>query len=138
MTVIILHGLEGSSLSQYVIGTGSKAWESGMNVVRMNMRNCGGTHLLGPTLYNSSMSSDVGAVMRRKVTPKLALLGHKIPKQDLKAVKEIYKTADDPEHRVELNLYVTGYEDEPEPHAEGAEGREPSEEQSAPDTETQS
>src|SRR5215469_14273160 len=33
-TVLIVHGLEGSSLSQYVIGTGSKAWELGMNVVR--------------------------------------------------------------------------------------------------------
>src|SRR5437016_236821 len=64
MTVILLHGLEGSSLSQYVIGTGSKAWESGMNVVRMNMRNCGGTEKLTPTLYHSGLSGDVGAVAR--------------------------------------------------------------------------
>ena len=61
-TLVIVHGLEGSSDSQYVIGTGSKAWRAGMNVVRMNMRNCGGTEKLGPTLYNSSMSADVGAV----------------------------------------------------------------------------
>src|SRR5204863_725646 len=40
LTVIIVHGLEGSAESQYVIGTGSKAWVAGMNVVRMNMRNC--------------------------------------------------------------------------------------------------
>src|SRR3954452_4344593 len=38
-TLIIVHGLEGSSESQYVIGTGSKAWMQGWNVVRMNMRN---------------------------------------------------------------------------------------------------
>src|ERR1700757_2630962 len=57
-TMIIVHGLEGSTESQYVIGTGSKAWRAGMNVVRMNMRNCGGTENLGPTLYNSSMSHD--------------------------------------------------------------------------------
>jgi hypothetical protein len=63
-TLIIVHGLEGSSESGYVIGTGSKAWIAGMNVVRMNMRNCGGTERLGPTLYNSSMSGDVGAVVR--------------------------------------------------------------------------
>jgi uncharacterized protein len=62
MTLIIVHGLEGSSESQYVIGTGSKAWRAGMNVVRMNMRNCGGTETLGPTLYNSAMSADVGTV----------------------------------------------------------------------------
>ena len=61
-TLIIVHGLEGSSDSQYVIGTGSKAWRAGMNVVRMNMRNCGGTETLGPTLYNSAMSADVGIV----------------------------------------------------------------------------
>ena len=62
MTLVIVHGLEGSSDSQYVIGTGSKAWLAGMNVVRMNMRNCGDTEHLGPTLYNSSMSGDVGAI----------------------------------------------------------------------------
>src|SRR5271165_3591424 len=63
-TIIIVHGLEGSTESQYVIGTGSKAWRAGMNVVRMNMRNCGGTEKLGPTLYNSGMSADVGAVAK--------------------------------------------------------------------------
>jgi predicted alpha/beta-fold hydrolase len=60
--VIIVHGLEGSVESQYVIGTGSKAWAAGMNVVRMNMRNCGNTEALSPTLYHSGLSADVGAV----------------------------------------------------------------------------
>src|SRR5215467_2943415 len=69
-TVLIVHGLEGSSLSQYVIGTGNKAWEAGMNVVRMNMRNCGGTDHLAPTLYHSGLSSDVGAVLRTIVEQK--------------------------------------------------------------------
>jgi uncharacterized protein len=62
-TVVIVHGLEGSSLSQYVVGTGSKGWEAGMNVVRMNMRTCGGTEELTPTLYHSGLSTDVGAVI---------------------------------------------------------------------------
>lgn len=66
-TVIIVHGLEGSSFSQYVIGTGSKAWAAGMNVVRMNMRNCGDTEHLAPTLYHSGLSADVGAVLRALV-----------------------------------------------------------------------
>jgi len=64
MTLIVVHGLEGSSESGYVIGTGSKAWRAGMNVVRMNVRSCGGTERLGPTLYNSGMSADVGAVAK--------------------------------------------------------------------------
>jgi predicted alpha/beta-fold hydrolase len=79
MTLIIVHGLEGSSESQYVIGTGSKAWGAGMNVVRMNMRNCGGTEQLGPTLYNSGMSDDVGVVaqtlIREEGLQKLAFTG---------------------------------------------------------------
>jgi predicted alpha/beta-fold hydrolase len=79
MTLIVVHGLEGSTDSQYVIGTGSKAWRAGMNVVRMNMRNCGDTEHLGPTLYNSSMSHDVGAVAKSLIgdegLPKVALAG---------------------------------------------------------------
>ena len=80
MTLVIVHGLEGSSESQYVIGTGSKAWAAGMNVVRMNMRNCGDTENLGPTLYNSSMSGDVGAIAQTLIEQdglqKLALVGY--------------------------------------------------------------
>ncbi len=80
LTLVIVHGLEGSSESQYVIGTGSKAWRAGMNVVRMNMRNCGGTEAMGPTLYNSSMSGDVGAVaetlIRVDSLQKLAFAGY--------------------------------------------------------------
>ena len=63
-TVIIVHGLEGSSNSQYVIGNSNKLWQSGCNIIRMNMRNCGGTEALTPTLYHSGLSGDVLVVMR--------------------------------------------------------------------------
>jgi predicted alpha/beta-fold hydrolase len=63
-TAIIVHGLEGSSDSQYVIGNGNKLWEAGANIIRMNMRNCGGTEKLTPTLYHSGFSGDVEAVVR--------------------------------------------------------------------------
>jgi hypothetical protein len=63
-TAIIVHGLEGSSNSQYVVGNANKLWHAGANVVRMNMRNCGGTEGLTSTLYHSGLSDDVGAVMR--------------------------------------------------------------------------
>jgi predicted alpha/beta-fold hydrolase len=62
-TAIIVHGLEGSSNSQYVIGNSNKLWNAGCNIVRMNMRNCGGTEALTPTLYHSGLSNDVLAVM---------------------------------------------------------------------------
>jgi len=64
----MLHGLEGSSRSQYVIGTSNKAFAAGMNVVRMNMRNCGGTENLTPTLHNSSLSGDVNAVVHAMIS----------------------------------------------------------------------
>jgi predicted alpha/beta-fold hydrolase len=79
LTVLIVHGLEGSSESQYVIGTANKAFAAGMNVVRMNVRNCGGTYKLGPTLYHSGLSADVGEVVRTLTSedrlPRLALVG---------------------------------------------------------------
>jgi uncharacterized protein len=67
LTIVIVHGLEGSSESNYVIGTGNKAWTAGMNVVRMNVRGCGGTELLAKTLYHSGLSSDVGAVVNELI-----------------------------------------------------------------------
>jgi predicted alpha/beta-fold hydrolase len=63
-TAIIVHGLEGSSSSQYVVGNANKLWAAGCNVIRMNMRNCGGTEALSSTLYHSGLSGDVEAVMR--------------------------------------------------------------------------
>ena len=64
MTLLLLHGLEGSSQSQYMLGNAHKAWGAGWNVIRMNMRNCGGTERLSPTLYHSGLSGDVQAVAR--------------------------------------------------------------------------
>src|ERR1700722_15602333 len=37
-SAIIVHGLEGSSQSQYVIGNANKLWRGGCNIIRMNMR----------------------------------------------------------------------------------------------------
>src|ERR1700734_1651761 len=79
-TLVVLHGLEGSCESGYMLGTSEKAWIAGFNVVRMNMRNCGGTEKLSPTLYHSGLSADVAAVMRRLATEKglsaFALVGY--------------------------------------------------------------
>jgi hypothetical protein len=62
LTVIVLHGLEGSSDSNYMMGIAAKGFAMGMNVVRMNQRNCGGMDACSPTLYHSGRSSDVAAV----------------------------------------------------------------------------
>ena len=64
LTVVLVHGLEGSSDSRYIQGIAARAWTAGWNVVRMNMRTCGGTETLTPTLYHSGLSGDVGMVVR--------------------------------------------------------------------------
>ena len=64
LTLLLVHGLEGSSDSRYIQGITARAWAAGCNVIRMNMRNCGDTEALTPTLYHSGLSGDVGVVMR--------------------------------------------------------------------------
>jgi len=67
LTLIVVHGLEGSSESQYMVGVARHGLAAGMNVVLMNQRNCGGMDHCAPTLYNSSLSPDVAAVARHVV-----------------------------------------------------------------------
>lgn len=66
-TLLVVHGLEGSSESLYVRGTARKAFAAGFNVIRMNQRTCGGTEHLTPTLYHSGMSTDIHNVFRELV-----------------------------------------------------------------------
>lgn len=63
LTLVLVHGLEGSSDSRYMQGIAARAWAAGCNVIRMNMRNCGNSESLTPTLYHSGLSGDVGAVV---------------------------------------------------------------------------
>lgn len=58
-TILIVHGLEGSSEARYVLAVASKAYALGMNVVRVNLRNCGDSLHLSSTLYHAGMSSDL-------------------------------------------------------------------------------
>jgi uncharacterized protein len=61
--MVVVHGLEGSSDSNYMRGIAEKAFHRGFHAVRLNQRNCGGTEALTPTLYNSGMSADYRAVL---------------------------------------------------------------------------
>ena len=60
--IVIVHGLEGSSDSNYARGIAEIAFDRGYNAIRLNQRNCGGSEALTPTLYNSGMSADYRAV----------------------------------------------------------------------------
>lgn len=62
-TLVMWHGLEGSITSGYMLRTAAKAFRRGFNVVRVNIRNCGGTEHLTPTIYHGGLTSDLRAVV---------------------------------------------------------------------------
>ncbi|MEX2273252.1 MAG: alpha/beta fold hydrolase [Vicinamibacterales bacterium] len=66
-TLLLLHGLEGSSDAHYMRGIADKAWRAGLNVVRLNQRNCGGTEHLTPGLYHSGLTADPRAVLQELI-----------------------------------------------------------------------
>src|SRR6188472_3812692 len=57
-----------------------------------------------------SLPSITRALVRRKVTPMGALRPHKIPKEDLAQIKQIFDKIDGRDARFELNLYIAGEE----------------------------
>jgi hypothetical protein len=80
LTMVIVHGLEGSSSSPYVLGNSAHAWTAGCNVVRMNMRSCGAGEQLSPSIYHAGRSEDVAIVMAELADTQLvrsfALIGY--------------------------------------------------------------
>lgn len=78
-TAIVIHGLEGSSEGNYVLGVASKAFDAGFNVLRYNVRGCGGTGRLSPKLYHSGLTVDLHHVTRELIErdrlPELFLIG---------------------------------------------------------------
>jgi hypothetical protein len=66
-TLVVVHGLEGSSESGYMRGLAEQAFVAGLNVLRVNQRTCGGTEELTPTLYCSALSGDYLAILRELI-----------------------------------------------------------------------
>jgi len=62
-TIVALHGLNGSSDAHYMRGIAAKAFAGGMNVVRLNQRNCGGTEHLSAGLFHSGLTADARHVV---------------------------------------------------------------------------
>ena len=58
-TVVLLHGWEGSSRSNYMLATGSRLFESGFNVFRLNFRDHGATAPLNPGIFHSCRLDEV-------------------------------------------------------------------------------
>ncbi len=80
--LLALHGLEGSSDSHYMKGLAEKAWVRGYSVVRLNLRNCGGTEHLTRGLYHSGLTADARAVLEEVIArdhvPAVALVGYSL------------------------------------------------------------
>ncbi len=66
-TLLLLHGMEGSIDSGYMIGTAEQALRAGFNVVRVNHRNCGGTEHLTPTLYHAGLTDDLRVILKELI-----------------------------------------------------------------------
>ncbi|CAN5521125.1 hypothetical protein BH20ACT17_BH20ACT17_03620 [soil metagenome] len=60
----------------------------------------------------SSLPAIGKALLRRKVTPAAVLKPHKLARDDLRQIKRIYETVEGREQRFELNLYISGYDEE--------------------------
>ena len=56
---ILLHGLEGSSGSQYIMGTTHALSQNGYYVAAMNFRSCSGEMNLKPVMYHSGWTEDL-------------------------------------------------------------------------------
>jgi len=66
-TIVMWHGMEGSTASAYMVSTAEKAFRAGFNVVRVNFRNCGGTEHLSLTLYHGGLSADLRVVINELI-----------------------------------------------------------------------
>ncbi len=62
-TLLLAHGLEGSSEAGYMRSAAHAALTSGFAVHRLNTRGCGGTEALSNTLYHAGLTSDIRFVL---------------------------------------------------------------------------
>ncbi|MEK6279901.1 MAG: alpha/beta fold hydrolase [Acidobacteriota bacterium] len=66
-TIIAWHGVEGSSASTYMIAMADKSFNAGFNIIRMNLRTCGGTEHLTTTIYHGGLTEDLREVVRQLI-----------------------------------------------------------------------
>jgi predicted alpha/beta-fold hydrolase len=57
--VILFHGWEGSSYSNYIISAGGALYEQGFDIFRLNFRDHGDTHAMNPGIFHSCRLEEV-------------------------------------------------------------------------------
>ena len=63
--LVLVHGLEGSGASGYMLTMAQAALEAGYVVNRFHMRSCGGTEHLCNTLYHAGLTGDLRSVLQQ-------------------------------------------------------------------------
>jgi uncharacterized protein len=81
-TLVALHGLNGSSQAPYMRGLAAKAFAAGVNVIRLNQRNCGETERLSTGLFHSGLTADAAHVVHEVTTvdrlPSVVVAGYSL------------------------------------------------------------
>jgi hypothetical protein len=72
--LVLLHGLEGSGESGYIVSLAHRALSSGFTVHRFHMRTCGGTELLCQTLYHAGLTTDLLSFVEQDEHPRKVFL----------------------------------------------------------------
>src|SRR5947209_12332815 len=80
-----------------------------------------------------SLPAITKALMRRKVTPAGVFAPHKPPKDALRAIRQIHERVEGRDRRLELNLYISGYDEEAPSGEQGATASDPGEPRTSPE-----
>lgn len=77
-TLLIVHGINGSTISSYIRGVTAKAFARGFNIVRLNLRNGGNNERYSQPLMDAGQSADIQTVITELITqdglPKIGLV----------------------------------------------------------------
>jgi len=80
--VILLHGWEGSSVSNYILGTANRLFREGYEVFRLNFRDHGATHHLNPGIFHSrrldEVVNSVAEICKRIATRPVFIAGYSL------------------------------------------------------------
>ena len=74
-TIVAVHGLTASSQAPYMKTLAQAGLEAGFDVIRLNVRNCGGTEHLSPTLYHSGLTVDLARIVEQLAPAAVLLAG---------------------------------------------------------------
>ena len=75
ITLLMIHGLTACTDARYMISLAARALELGYDVIRVNVRNCGGTEDLCPTLYHSGLTEDWKHIVEQLAPTPLFIVG---------------------------------------------------------------